>query len=64
MEDGYTPELLKFLKLHNPNRTEEKIIELIQNTRKKTAKRVGVSVDKVTLSIEKNNKQIKINISP
>ncbi len=60
MTEGYTPELLEFLKKNNPDRTEEKIIRMIQNTRVKTANKAKVNIDRVSV-ILKNN-QVTINL--
>ncbi len=60
MNEGYTPELLEFLKKHNPNRTEEKIIQMIQNTRIKAANAANVSVNTIVVDIDKCLKTITI----
>ncbi len=59
-DTGYTPRLLEFLKRHNPDRTEERIIKMILNTRIKAAKAANVSVNKIVVDIDKSQKTITI----
>jgi hypothetical protein len=59
---GYTKELLDFFKENNPDKSEKEIIEAFTAQRKLMAERADCNINDVTLSIDKENKTIKIDV--
>jgi len=61
-EKGYTKELLDFTKELNPHKIEEEIIKDIQDLREELSKKFDCEIDCIQLSINKDKKEIKIDV--
>jgi len=59
---GYTKELLEFTKKLNPQKTEEEIIKDIQDLREELSKKFDCEIACIQLSINKDKKEIKIDV--